>query len=440
MLTLSGGARYSHYIPKIVSPKLLLFIVILTLTSFTLRAYRLNEPNHYYFDEVYHVVTAEAYAQNNPKAYDPFAPAPKKDTAFDWLHPPLAKLIQAASINVLGDSPLGWRLPSVLFGTAIVPATFVLALLYFGKKTAFFASTVIAFENLNLVMSRITMNDVFVTFFIVLAFIFCKLYIDKPKLKWILLISISLGLAVSSKWTGFYAVAAIFGYLFIWDLIKRHIDFKLIFLLIIPPICYLLSYSQFWLQGHSVNDFINLHKQIWWYQNRHDLQHSYGTTPIYCVPNGLTGTKQWCPWILDARGVYVSYEQYGNKAGYIYALGNPLVFWIGIVAVLYMLGRLFDRELKKEQVLLLLGYFIFWVPWIFSPRIMFLYHYLPAIPFMSVAIGYLLRDVYGTKFKYLAIFLLLLMIGSFAYFFPISTGLPIPIADIDNYMWLRTWR
>ena len=44
-----------------------------------------------YFDEVYHVVPARAFAQNNPAAYDPFAPPPEEGTAFDWLHPPLAK-------------------------------------------------------------------------------------------------------------------------------------------------------------------------------------------------------------------------------------------------------------------------------------------------------------------------------------------------------------
>jgi len=417
-----------------------IYIIVLTLFAFSVRIYRFTEPNHYYFDEVYHVVTAEAYANNNPAAYDPFAPAPKKGTAYDWLHPPLAKLIQAGSINLLGDKPLGWRLPSVLFGTALIPATFLLAFLYFGKRTALFAATVIAFENLTLVMSRITMNDIFVTFFIVLSFIFCKLYIDRPKLKWILLTALSLGMAVGSKWTGAYAIAAIFAFLFIYTIKFKRIDWKILLVLVIPPICYLLSYSQYWLQGHTVTDFINLHKQIWWYQNRHDLQHSYGTTPIYCVPQGLEGPKQWCPWILDVRGVYLSYEPYGtDRAGYIYLLGNPIVFWIGVIAVSYILGKLFESP-KRDKTLILLGYFIFWVPWIFSPRIMFLYHYLPSIPFMAVIIGYFLKDIYGTKFKYVSLLLLMLVIIAFFYFYPISIGYPIPIADIDKYMWLKTWR
>src|SRR3990167_6021805 len=117
----------------------IIFIIFLSLFSLILRTYRLTEPNHYYFDEVYHAVTAKAYADNNPAAYNPFSPAPKEGTAYDWLHPPLAKLIQAGSIKIFGDVPLGWRLPSVIFGTAIIPATFVLAYILFGPLTAIYA-------------------------------------------------------------------------------------------------------------------------------------------------------------------------------------------------------------------------------------------------------------------------------------------------------------
>src|SRR3989344_8039306 len=159
----------------------IVFIIFLTIFSLALRAYRLTEPNHYYFDEVYHAVTAKAYADNNKSAYDPFAPAPKEGTAYDWLHPPLAKLIQAGSIKIFGDVPLGWRLPSVIFGTAIIPATFVLANILFGPLVAIFASAVIAFENLTFVMSRITMNDVFITAFSLSAFIFTVLYMQKRR-------------------------------------------------------------------------------------------------------------------------------------------------------------------------------------------------------------------------------------------------------------------
>src|SRR3990172_2926415 len=128
-----------------MSKKLVIFLFAITLFSLAVRLFRISEPNHYYFDEVYHAVTASAYANNEAAAYDPFSPPPKEGTAYDWLHPPFAKLVQAGSIKIFGDVPLAWRIPSLIFGTAIIPATFVLAFILFGPLTAVFASTVIAF-------------------------------------------------------------------------------------------------------------------------------------------------------------------------------------------------------------------------------------------------------------------------------------------------------
>lgn len=421
-----------------MSKKLLIFIIALTIFSLLLRAYRFTQPPRYYFDEVYHAVTAKAYAGNNPAAYNPFSPAPKEGTAYDWLHPPLAKLIQALSIKIFGDNPFGWRLPSVIFGTLIIPATFALAYIVFSPTVAIFASLVIAFENLTYVMSRITMNDVFITFFALSAFIFTALFVKFKKKKYILLTSIFLGLSVGTKWTGLYASVAIVAYLIIR---RGDVDIKkwLLPILVIPSFIYIASYGQFWVQKHTLSDFINLHKQIWWYQNRHDLEHSYGTTPLYCVSKGTNSDKTWCPWALNARGVYFSYEAYGDRAGFIYALGNPLIFWAGIIAISYLIGK-FLEEKDKKILLIIFGYFIFWLPFIFTPRLLFLYHYLPSLPFLTIALGVSLAAIYETKFKYAAVIILLIFVAAFFYFYPITSGWPIKPDSIDRYMWLSTWR
>lgn len=439
-----------YYYIALVTKKLFVLFLAIIVFSFAIRFWRFDEPKDYYFDEVYHAVTAKAYADNNPEPYDPFSKAPQEGTAYDWLHPPLAKLVQAGSIKIFGDNSFGWRLPSVIFGSAVVGATFALAFVLFGPTVAIFSSLVIAFENLTFVMSRITMNDVFVTTFILLSFTFAHLFVKTDKFKYLLVTSLFLGLAVSSKWTGAYAIGAVGIYMLLAHFrsvagsTKAHFGsvtgvLKLSLLIIIPVIVYLLSYSQFWLQGHNVQQFIDLHKQIWWYQNRRDLEHSYGSTPLYCATKGLDGPKTWCPWILDARGVYFSYEEYGDKAGYIYALGNPLIFWTGVLAVSYLLGKYLENR-KREYFLILIGYFIFWVPWIFSPRIMFLYHYLPSVPFLSISLGIIMAGIYQTRFKIAAIILLVTFAVAFFYFYPINSGLPIDPQSIDKYMWLKTWR
>lgn len=422
-----------------MTKKFILFLASLIIFSAVIRLWRINEPARYYFDEVYHVVTAKAYAQNNPAAYDPFSPPPEEGTAYDWLHPPLAKLIQAASIKLLGDNPVAWRLPSAVFGAALILATAVLAAVMFGKMVGLFSGLILAFENLTFVMSRITMNDIFITFFSVCAFIFATLYSKKQKSIWLLATSIFLGLAVASKWTGAYALLIVLPFVFLERLKNQKSLFPLLTLIIVPFFIYLTSYGQYWLQGHSVRQFIDLHKQIWWYQNRSDLQHPYGTTAIFCTPKGLEGPKSWCPWILDIKGVYFSFETYGPKNGYIYALGNPLIFWTGIIAISYLAGKLISEH-KKELALILLGYFIFWIPWIFTPRLLFLYHYLPSLPFLAIALGVFLGDIWQTKFKFLSIVVILIIALSFFYFYPITSGYPINPQLLERFMWLDTWR
>ena len=417
----------------------ILILAIITIFAAVVRLFRINEPARYYFDEVYHVVTARAFAQNNPAAYDPFASPPEEGTAYDWLHPPFAKLIQASSIKLLGDKPVAWRLPSAIFGTALILATAILATVMFGKKAGVFAGLVLAFENLTLVMSRITMNDIFIAFFSVCAFIFAALYSKKQKFIWIFLASVSLGLAIASKWTGVYALIIVLAFIFFETLRNKKSLIPLLTIAIVPFFIYLASYGQFWLQGHSARQFIDLHKQIWWYQNRSDLQHPYGTTALFCTPKGLDGPKSWCPWILDIKGVYFSFETYGPKNGYIYALGNPLIFWTGLIAISYLIGKLISERNGKLS-LILMGYFIFWVPWIFSPRLLFLYHYLPSLPFLAIALGVFLKDIWETKYKFLTVLAILIFAAAFFYFYPITSGFPINPQVLEKIMWLETWR
>ncbi|MEX2028669.1 MAG: phospholipid carrier-dependent glycosyltransferase [Candidatus Curtissbacteria bacterium] len=422
-----------------MSRKLIAFIIILTLFSFLVRFYRLSEPDRYNFDEVYHVVTAKGYAANNPAAYDPFAPPPEEKTAYDWLHPPLVKLIQAAFIRSLGDEPEFWRLPSTVFGAAVIPAVFILAFILFGPVVAVLSALAIAFENLNLVMSRIAMNDVFLVFFVVVSFVFAVLYGRSGKIKFLVGTSIFLGFAIASKWTGVYAILVICGYVLYLDLKIRKLKVQSSLLVVIPALIYLSSYGQFWLQGHSLKEFVDLHKQIWQYQNRHDLSHPYGTTSVFCVPGGLDGPKTFCPWALDVRPVYFSFEQYGERAGYIYALGNPLVYWFGLGTVIYLAGNFWKEERKSTVALVMAGYFIFWVPWIFSPRILFMYHFLPSTPFLAIAIGYVLSQLWKRS-RVLVVVIVAMLAASFFYFYPVTSGFPIKTSDIDNYMWLPSWR
>jgi len=114
-----------------------------------------------------------------------------------------------------------------------------LATVMFGKKAGIFAGLILAFENLTLVMSRITMNDIFIAFFSVCAFIFAAMYSKKQNLIWIVLTSVFLGLAIASKWTGVYALIIVFAFLFFVMLKNQKSLLPLSFLIIIPEFFYI---------------------------------------------------------------------------------------------------------------------------------------------------------------------------------------------------------
>jgi len=70
-----------------------------------------------------------------------------------------------------------------------------------------------------------------------------------------------------------------------------------------------------------------------------------------------------------------------------------------------------------------------------SPRIMFLYHYLPSIPFLAIASGFVLR-----RYPKLTTYYILLATVLFIYFYPHYTGLRIPEWLDTSYYWLSSWR
>jgi len=118
----------------------------------------------------------------------------------------------------------------------------------------------------------------------------------------------------------------------------------------------------------------------------------------------------------------------------IYAFGNPFVFWFGLLSVfLSSIYAFYERN--KKLALVIFAYLIFFVPWAASPRIMFLYHYLPSLPFLAIATGYVLR-----RNLKLAIPVLFLFLLAFIYFYPHWTGLKIPIWLDASYYWFPSWR
>jgi len=121
-------------------------------------------------------------------------------------HPPLAKLIVAGSMRLFGDNPLGYRIPSVVLGTAIIFLLYAIARLLGARPYgAVLAAGLLAFDNLVFVHSRIFTLDIFQ-----LAFMMLGLY-------WYLsgramLAGLGFAMAALCKLGGMFGLFALVGY------------------------------------------------------------------------------------------------------------------------------------------------------------------------------------------------------------------------------------
>ncbi|MCA9369081.1 MAG: phospholipid carrier-dependent glycosyltransferase [Pseudomonadales bacterium] len=454
-----------------------LLLVILFFAFFT-RVYRLHVPERYIFDEVYHSVTAKLIAHNDPRAFEWWNPAPEPDTAVDWLHPPLAKYTQAASMLIFGENSFGWRISSALFGVGVLYLISLLSLqLTKNHAISLLATLLASLDGLLLVMSRIAMNDIHVTFAILLTVILylkTKPFEEKRKplesLKWYLFTGISAGLAMGTKWSGVFVL----GILYVYELLSmlevvgnilhaknkktiqthlkqliQHGAIVLCCFVILPLTVYLLSYAQMFLQGKDLNHLRELHKQIWWYQSNLTATHTYQSTPL--------------EWIINKRPVWFHVSYGSGKRADIYAHGNSILLWSGLVTVvltsLSILKRLLNstdakkpletitRIIRTPLTYLLMGYFATWIVWIRSPRIMFFYHYTPAIPFLVILLAYglykltMLPEKYQPLAQATALTTVSLAALYFIVFFPHWTALPMPAHFVNSvYFMFESWK
>ena len=112
------------------------------------------------FDEVYYVNAARVIAGIPPPADQKYTGTPLGDDP-NAEHPQLVKLLVAGSIELLGDRPLAWRLPSLLLGSLAIIGMFVLARAAGGGAwLALAAAGLMAADNLLLVHGRIATLDV----------------------------------------------------------------------------------------------------------------------------------------------------------------------------------------------------------------------------------------------------------------------------------------
>lgn len=418
---------------------------------------RATNLNGTYFDEIYHGRTAYEMIH---KLY-----------CYENTHPPLGKEIMAIGILIFGMCPFGWRFMGTLFGVLMLPIMYNFSKKFFKETWISTLTTILfAFDFMHFVQTRIATIDVFVTLFIMLSYFFMYCYtrlsfFDTKLSKTLIplgLCGFTMGLSWASKWTGIYSAIGL-AIIFFAQMVHRFREYiyatkhpegqsgeisheyvinnfhkKLIttllfccvFFILVPAVIYILSYIPFndGTDRGLITRVIEAQKTMYNYHSHLDATHPYGS--------------KWYQWPIMYRPIwYYSGVVSDTVREGISAFGNPLVWWAGIPAFIFMLYRIIFKK-DRKAAFLSVGYLSQYAPWFKVTRVVFIYHYFPSVPFITVMLGYtmyLIVQKFPKAKKWTYVYAAL-AVGLFIMFYPVLSGTPTTIHYVKTYLkWFENW-
>lgn len=391
------------------------------------RFINLGRPSELVFDEVYYVDGARDFLESGVEL--------DKGAAEFVVHPPVGKWAIALGIRIFGDTPFGWRFSAALVGTFSVLLVFLIARKLF---TSFFLSItgaiLMALDGLHLVMSRTALLDIFLSFFILLAF-----YLVLQERYWSA--AIVMGLALGTKWSAIYVLAALGLFLLIRDrkFLRTPIQFG-----VTPLLVYLTSWTGWflsndgWSRNHSSNalaSLIHYHREMLNFHTGLTTDHSYQASA-------------W-NWLVLGRPTSFFYATPNNCGSdscsqEVLALGTPFLWWAGLITLAITIGYFIYRR-ERSAGLILLFLLSSYLPWLaFPERTTFYFYAIAFQPFLVLTIVYVISKALEDEGKVkprreLAIAAIGLIALCFAYFFPLYVGGVLSYDDWYSRMWFTSW-
>ncbi|WEK53485.1 MAG: phospholipid carrier-dependent glycosyltransferase [Candidatus Cohnella colombiensis] len=406
--------------------------------------YRPDYRNGMYFDEIYHGRTAYEFVEGMQ---------PYENT-----HPHLGKDILALGVKWFGMTPFGWRFMAAVFGTIMVPIFYAIAKgMFMRTRYAFLAALLLVLEGFHLVHSRSANVDIFGVTFTMVMFYAMYRYGEsqwqyggfKRSLGWLTLGGIFFGLAASVKWNYLYGGAGL-AILLLFALFRRrrearskgdHFAKRLVLTLMacivlyvaVPAGIYTVSYIPYFkatVAEDGIKDLWDDQKRMYEYHKGVKEEHPYGS--------------KWYTWPLMLRPVWY----YGGKdlakgdAQSIAAMGNPVIWWGGLAAMLaaWWIGL---RHRDRMVLMLTFAYMSFYVPWMVAPRsVTFLYHYFPMVPLLILFLIWMLRYLEERSYKgrRWTMAVVISAIALFIWFYPVYTGVTISREWMNVFIrWLPSW-
>lgn len=362
---------------------------IFGLIALTLFLAGIGRPAQSYYDEGYYIPAARALLAGTP--------GPNNGS------PPMGKLLIAQGIRVLGDNPLGWRVPGAIFGSLALVAVFLWTFLLTRDVSATaVAACLTLFNNFLFVMSRIAMLDVFLVCFIFWGLVAytaaLELEISATKRRILFYCAgISLGFATAVKLNGVDALAVLLlvSCALLWlsarpgaaanasllryaQNLRQAGIFHLALALVVAP---LLSFCiTFWPLCRSLHEPFNLRQLTGMVLYLWRFKVTVGVNMVIA--------SKWYEWPVH----------FAPQRALSYLLGNPVVMLGGIAALILSLRRILKSWTLPEALVVLL-FAAYWLQWAVTPvKATFYYYYFPSAMFLGVAIALALRNLPRTLF------------------------------------------
>lgn len=416
----------------------ILWCALIALGFLALCWIRIEIPARTYFDEIHYVPAARKLLEL---------------VRANAEHPMVGKEIIAAAIWLLGDTPLHWRIPSLMFGAFGLFAFSRMMWWASGRTFATIAATLLLVTSFAwFIQSRIAMLDMIMAGFGMIALwqFAAALHMPARRARWRLAIcGLCLGLAIGAKWS-IAPTAMLPGLAF---LVLRLRDKGATFLTasdtrpiagislieaglwlgLLPIAVYWASFAPtFFYADRPVNPlgFFEHHRHMLELQDSVKKLHPYRSV--------------WYEWVIDWRAIWYLYEPIDGVHRGVLLIGNPFSMIAGLPALLWCLwaGIWRRRDDAFAFALLYLSSIGLWI--VSNKPIQFYYHYLLPGTFLMACLALALDAIWsrGRKWRWLAVAAILAAIGMFAWFYPIISAAALPDGrpSYIKWMWLRSWR
>jgi dolichyl-phosphate-mannose-protein mannosyltransferase len=429
-------------------------------------------------------------------------------TASFVVHPPLGKWIISLGYDWLGvTNPVSWRIMTAIVGIlAVVLLMMIAKYLFKSTLVATIAGLLMAIDGNAIVMSRVGLLDNFVMFFALLGFGAVLLdrqwsaarlsaWIERrgrsgkstdwgPALwwrPWLILAGLAFGLDTAVKWNGIYFLAGLAIYTVAVDLFARRdagISFWVTgtllkqapttFLLTVPIALagYLASWTGWFVTKggydrtfadqpgnawkgtfawvpHVWQSFYQFEVQVYNYNINEHSPHPYAANPLTWLLMIRPTSMYFSSANLGQHGCTVSFC--GSS---ITGIANPLIWYAGVAAAVYLLYRLIRfREWRVGLILAGLG--AGYLPWLlYTDRTVFQFYTIAFEPYLILAIVFVASQLIGARgdpeyrraigMHWIAVFLVAALAISI-FFWPLWTGMQIDFKYMQLHYWIPTW-